>query len=191
MQELNRRAMSIPREDLLKELEEAIHHKALLLKERDRRYGMDRVRIHSYGENLYLPETFGFDMRDYYQDPELALDIELRSRIFWLDNSHDDANTSLDIHLPVSMYFDMTFFGLQIHYTRDGVPNMAPHPLSEKADLSLLKPFDFKTSGDALGVEAVGGLPPAFRGALRRKTELHFPSFPPGTTGSVCAAAGI
>ena len=148
MQELNRRAMTIPRKDLLKELEEAIHRKALLLEERDRRYGKDRVHIRSYGENLYLPGTFGFDMRDYYQDPELALDIELRSRIFWLDNSHDDENASLEISLPVSMYFDMTLFGIQINYTYDGVPNMAPHPLAEEKDLSRIGPFSFETSGE-------------------------------------------
>lgn len=148
MYELNRRAMTIPGEKLVEELECAIQRKQEVLEERDRKYGADRVKIHSYGENIYMPETFGFDMRDYYKDAELALDIELRNRIFWLDNSHDDGNSSLRFGTTASMYFDITLFGVKINYTRDGVPNMQPHPLSEKADLSLIEPFDFYKRGE-------------------------------------------
>lgn len=148
MKELNRRAMSIPSADLVSVLEEAIAKKQEIIEERDRIYGKGRVYVHSYGENIYLPETFNFDMRDYYKDPQLALDIELRRRIFWLDNSHDDGNFTLEFPTTASMYYDMTLFGIKIDYTKNGVPNMRPHPLSEKADLSLIEPFDFEHIGE-------------------------------------------
>ena len=147
MRELNRRAMELPAQQLVDALETAIGRKKETIAQRDEQYGKDRAYIYSYGENIYLPGTFGFDMRQYYQDPELALDIDLRSRLFWLDNSHADDNYTMRFGTG-SMYFDMTLFGIEIDYTKDGVPNMRPHPLAEKMDLSLLKPFDFETTGE-------------------------------------------
>ena len=148
MQTLNRRAMCLPKEELLEVLEAAILKKQEIIEQRDREYGKDRVRIVSGTENLLLPETFGFDMRDYYQNPELALEIELRRRIFWLDNCEDDSNFSWVFPSVASIYYDMTLFGVEIAYTRDGVPNMADHPFSRDMDLSLLGEFDFRTTGE-------------------------------------------
>ena len=36
-------------------------------------------------ENIPLSGLFGFDMNDFYKDSALAMDIELRSKLFWLD----------------------------------------------------------------------------------------------------------
>ncbi len=46
------------------------------------------------------------------------------------------------------MYWDITLFGMRIQHTAIGVPEFQPHPLSERLDLSLLPPFDFRTTGD-------------------------------------------
>jgi len=148
MQILNRRAMELPKTQLMDVLEEAIAKKQEIIAQRDRIYGKDRVRIMSGPENLLLPETFGFDMNDYYKNPELALETEIRKRIFWLDNCQDDSNYSMTFPAVASVYYDMTLFGVDIAYTRDGVPNMAEHPFSQNRDLSLLGTFDFNQTGE-------------------------------------------
>ena len=145
---LNRTAMQLPKERLVEALKEAIEQKKEILQEREKEYGANRVGIVSYGENLYMPGTFGFEMKDFYTDPHLAVEMSLRSKLFWLQNSKDDCLPSLDIGPCNSMYYDMTLFGQELTYTPDGVPNFQPHPLQEKADLSLIRPFDFYRTGE-------------------------------------------
>jgi hypothetical protein len=106
------------------------------------------VRITSYMENIGWPGLFGYDMNDFYADPELALEMHLRQRIFWTDNSEDDTPVSFSIQASTGMYFDMTLFGQKIRHTRDGVPEFDPHPLASDPSLDTVTPFDFHTSGD-------------------------------------------
>ena len=147
MYELNRRAMQTPREKLLDELKEANERKMYVLKEHEKKYGMDRPKIGSYMENIALPGLYGFKMRDYYHNAELAMDIDLRNKLFWLDNSHDDGLAAFEVNAG-SMYYDMTLFGLNINYTTDGVPNFEKHALSENPDISQLKPYSFHETGE-------------------------------------------
>lgn len=147
MDEINRRAMRVPRERLVDAIREANARKREALKRRDREYGADRPRIGSYMENIALPDLYGFDMNDYYRDARLAMDIELRNKLFWLDNSHDDGLASLEVGAG-SMYYDMTLFGLKINYTKDGVPVFERHAMAENPDLKQLTPFDFFDTGE-------------------------------------------
>jgi len=147
MDEINRRAMSVPINKLADEIKEANMRKRELLALRDAKFGADRPKIGSYMENLTLPDLFGFHMRDYYMDPELAMEIDLRHKLFWLDNSQDDGLQSLDVQAG-SMYYDTTLFGLKINYQRDGVPVFERHALEDDPDISVLKPFDFNLTGE-------------------------------------------
>lgn len=144
---MNLDAMNIPEDGLLGALAERIEAKRRILADRDRTLGEGRVRIGSYMENLALPELFGFDMNDFYSDARLALEVELRRRIFWLDNSHDDWLCGTDVQATVGMYFDMTLFGQDVRHTPGGVPEFLPHPIASTPDLSLVPPFDFRTTG--------------------------------------------
>jgi uroporphyrinogen-III decarboxylase len=75
------------------------------------------------------------------------MELTLRQSIFWLDNVDQDNN--LD-HLgidPSRSYWDITLFGEEITYTRDGIPLFGPHPIAQSADLSLIEPYDFYTTG--------------------------------------------
>jgi hypothetical protein len=144
---MNNDALHIPRGRLLDALKERTEWKRTVLSERDRTCGKDRVPIASYMENLALPELFGFDMNDLFTDPHLALETELRHRIFWLDNSQDDGVPGFDIAATAGMYYDMTLFGADVRHTPGGVPEFLPHPIAQKPDLSLIKPFDFHATG--------------------------------------------
>jgi hypothetical protein len=147
MNEINRRAMSVPRERLVDEIKQANERKREVLMRRDRELGADRPKIGSYMENLALPGLYGFDMNDYYHDACLAMDIDLRNKLFWLDNSHDDGLASLEVGAG-SMYYDMTLFELKINYTKDGVPIFERHDMADNPDLKQLKPFDFFQTGE-------------------------------------------
>ena len=140
--------MGLPREQLLSALCQRMEAKRQTLKELDDRYGKDRVWICSYLENIALPDLFGYDMNDLYSDPALGLEMELRHRIFWLDNSEDDCLPGLNVCATVGMYFDLTLFGQEVRHTRQGVPEFTPHPISREPELSLLpNAIDFHTSG--------------------------------------------
>jgi hypothetical protein len=144
---INRRAMSVPRGNLVVEIEKANKIKKEILEQRSKDFGANRPYIGSYMENITLPGLFGFDMNDFYKEPELAMDIELRSKLFWLDNSLDDGLASFNIGAG-SMYYDMTLFGLRINYQSDGVPLFERHALEDNPDISQLKPFDFYGTGE-------------------------------------------
>jgi len=147
MSTINRRAMDVPRKKLLDEIKEANERKREILLTRDREFGADRPPIGSYMENIALPGLYGFDMNDYYHDAQLAMDIDLRNKLFWLDNSLDDGLASLEVGAG-SMYYDMTLFGLKINYTRDGVPVFERHAMADDPDILQLKPFDFFDTGE-------------------------------------------
>lgn len=144
---LNRDAMTIPVDRLVEALEERIARKKAVLEERDGRYGGGRIWIGSYMENLGWPDLFGYDMNRVFADPALAIEMELRQRILWLDNSLDDGNAGLWIGATVGMYYDITLFGQEVRHTPGGVPEFQPHPLAERPDLGLIPPIAFRTSG--------------------------------------------
>jgi uroporphyrinogen-III decarboxylase len=147
MDRINKRALTIKREFLLEEIKKANDEKLEILSARDKKYGSSRPLFGSYMENIALPELFGFDMIDYYKNPEFSMEIDLRHKLFWLDNSHDDKLAELSVGAG-TMYFDITLFGMNIEYTKEGVPRFSNHILQNKPDLSLLKPFDFEETGE-------------------------------------------
>jgi hypothetical protein len=147
MQALNRHAMVIPAARLVEALQERIERRRAVLDERDRTLGADRIRIHSYMENIGWPELFGYDMNRFLSDAEFGLEMELRQRIFWLDNSLDDDQPGTWLAATVGMYFDIGLFGQEVRHTEIGVPLFTPHPIAERPDLSLIPPVDFRTSG--------------------------------------------
>ena len=147
MDTIDRRALWVQREDLVKEIQEANLKKSEELARRDAVFGADRPMIGSYLENIALPGLFGFDMNEYFRNPAFAFETDLRHKLFWLDNSHDDTLATLETNVG-SMYFDMTLFGLEIQYQANGVPEFSRHPLTDNFDLGLLRPFDFFETGE-------------------------------------------
>ncbi len=140
--------MSIPRGQLLSELERRRERKSAEIARRDAAFGPDRVRIQSYMENIGWPELFGYEMARVHDDPDFAAEQKLRELIFWADNVADDTMPDATIPADTGYYWDITLFGMGIHHTPIGVPEFEPHPLREKLDLSLLGRFDFNATGD-------------------------------------------
>ncbi|MCL1792443.1 MAG: uroporphyrinogen decarboxylase family protein [Oscillospiraceae bacterium] len=189
MEKINTRAKNLPKGLLVDEIKKANGQKREVLLRRDEKYGANRPKIGSYLENIALPGLFGFDMNDYLCDPELSIEIDLRHKLYWIDNAHDDHLADLNLNSG-TMYFDMTLFGLKIKYTYDGVPYFEPHLLERKPDISLLSPFDFEKTGEMplvhnrfqkmkeISKESYGGeigvhLPASYRGPLDVAVQLR------------------
>lgn len=146
--ELNLDALTLPQAQLAAALQQRIAHRAELIAERDIRYGVDRVRVTSYMENIGWPELFGFDMNRFLADADFSLETQLRQKIFWADNSSDDSVITPDVQASTGMYFDMTLFGERIRHTREGVPLFLPHLIAANPDPALIAPFDFQATGE-------------------------------------------
>lgn len=141
-------AMTLPRRQLLGELERRIERKMRQQAKRDARYGAGRVHLTSYMENIGWPELFGYRMTDYFADAGFTIEQNLRQQIFWADNIDDDTLPSLAVAADVGMYWDMTLFGQRIAHSEIGVPEFLPHPFGAAPELAALDRFDFHTTGD-------------------------------------------
>ncbi|MCL5997436.1 MAG: hypothetical protein M1546_15470 [Chloroflexi bacterium] len=147
---MNTDARSLRREQLLAALQARMARRAEQVAARDRRYGPDRIRITSYMENIGWPELFGFDMNRFFADPDFSVEMQLRQKIFWADNTDDDSTVDLSVQATTGMYYDMTLFGQRIRHTWNGVPEFEPHPLAHMAEPrpSDIPAWDFHATGD-------------------------------------------
>ncbi len=145
---MNAAALSIPRNQLIGELERRRERKLSANAARDARRGPDRVPVTSYMENIGWTDLLGHPMSRVHDDPEFAAEQRLRELVFWADNVDDDTVPSATISADTGMYWDMTLFGMEIRHSRLGVPEFGPHPLRGRLDLSFLPPFDFAATGD-------------------------------------------
>lgn len=147
---MNLDALTLPRDRLLAALQGRIARRADAIAARDARWGPGRARVTSYMENIGWPGLFGFDMNRFFADPAFNVEMQLRQKLFWADNSADDSPIDLTLQATMGMYYDMTLFGQRIHHTVDGVPEFEPHPLASAAepDPASIEPFDFFATGD-------------------------------------------
>ena len=144
---MNCEAMHIPSEKLVRALQDRIAKREDLIQKNNERAGEDRVLIKSGGDTAGgWTRLFKYDVNEVVTDGELALEMELRQRIFWLDNVSDDTNQHF-IFCPTYLYSDITLFGQEVTFGEYGVPCFSPHPISKKADISLIAPFDFRSTG--------------------------------------------
>jgi hypothetical protein len=173
--------MSIPKGQLVSELERRRESKLSEQWELDARYGPQRIRLTSYMENIGWPGLFGYDMRRVHGEPGFAIEQGLRERIFWADNVHDDTVPTTAFTPDVGHNWHMTLFGQEIRHTPIGVPEFDAHSLRDGLDLGALGRFDFQRSG------VMPRLIDMYRGTRERaadeyggKLDVTFPFFQSG-----------
>ncbi len=99
-------------------------------------------------ENVAWTEIFGFDMNQYYQDPLLHLEIQLRQKLYYWEHFQDDRFMTEDISVSVGYYFEYTLFGMSVIHQPNGVPIIQNNSeFAKTRNLRLLKPHNFHTSG--------------------------------------------
>ncbi len=117
----------------------------------------NRQTVNCIGSNIGLAieepiawiKIFNFDIQRFYSDPEFYFEQVLRQKI-WLCENFPEYSEYVPFEMPASLgyYPEYTFIGLKVAYNTDGVPVIENnHPLKSCADIALLKPVDFKTSG--------------------------------------------
>ncbi len=145
---MNTKAITVPKDLLLGELESSVRAAKERLKEKDAAFGGERVRVVSYMENIGWPELFGYEMPRYFSDPGFQIEQYLRQQIFWFDNVDDDTLPVYDVPADVGMYWDVSLFGQGIRHDAQGIPSFESHPISKRFDPALFGRFDFFESGE-------------------------------------------
>jgi len=118
-------------------------------KENTRRLKAPNPRIRVYLENIGWTHLFGYDMNDYFSDPALNCELQLRQKLYAFENFDDDTPITPDLLARVGHYFDMTVAGLEVEHGADGVPVIQEdHPLRQTPDLGLMPRHNFFVSGE-------------------------------------------
>jgi len=105
--------------------------------------------ITCYLENLGWVQYLKYDMNDFFDDPELNCEIQIKQKLYQFERFDDDSMLSNWLSASTGMYFDYTLLGMEVRHQSDGVPLIqSDHPLTKTSDLSLLKRHDFYTTGD-------------------------------------------
>jgi uroporphyrinogen-III decarboxylase len=100
-------------------------------------------------EPMASARIFDYDANDYYSNPAFFVEQSLRQKLWrWENFPEDELRLTMDVPVGLSYYPEYTFLGMNVEFTREGVPLIqTDHPLTRQADLHLLKPVDFYTSG--------------------------------------------
>jgi uroporphyrinogen-III decarboxylase len=106
-------------------------------------------RITVYLENIGWTQLLDYDMNDYYGDPLLNCELQLRQKLIGFEMFDDDSPISADLSASTGMYFDFTVVGLEVTHEPNGVPHIQEdHPLRREADVSLLARHNFYVTGE-------------------------------------------
>jgi hypothetical protein len=109
---------------------------------------LPQPRFNVYMENLGWAQLFEYDMNRLYSDAVFAVEMQLRQKLFHIDNYDDDTVMDTGFSASVGMYWDYTTLGMSVWHEPVGVPHIQDdHPLTKSTDLSLIPRVDFKTSG--------------------------------------------
>lgn len=117
--------------------------------ENQRRRQAPAPRVSTYLENLGWIDWLGYDIDAFHTDPRVQTEIALRQKLLQFETFLDDTVLSPDMGATTGMYWEFTLLDMPVRYEPSGVPQLrADHPLSQSADLSLLRRHDFHTGGD-------------------------------------------
>ncbi len=93
-------------------------------------------------------QRLGYDVKDYYTDPETFLWAMLNNLVYHFENIDDDRWFKPRIGIWLSATWEATLFGKATGYSATEDPWPAPEfPLASREDLDRLEPPDFYQSG--------------------------------------------
>ena len=101
-----------------------------------------------YMENIGWAQFFGYDYNRYLTDAAFQLETQLRERLYHWEHFNDDTVLTPHLKSEAGHYPDYTLFDMPVRHEPVGIPHIRDdHPLSRDADLRLLRPHNFATSG--------------------------------------------
>ena len=116
--------------------------------ENARRRGQMPGMVVGIEEPMCYIRLFDLDYGRFLSDAEYFVEQTLRFRMWRFENIKDSYVLTEDLIAIKSLYPEYTLLGMDVTFDSAGVPLIAEnHPLRQNADLSLIEPVDFHTSG--------------------------------------------
>ncbi len=81
----------------------------------------DRVPIHISTGGSFYSRLFGYNIRDYYSDPEVCLEVQLKG-LEWAYEELQDDRTGFGIHVDFGPIGEGLYFDLPLEYPDDTSP---------------------------------------------------------------------
>ncbi|MDL2236390.1 hypothetical protein LJC56_00940 [Christensenellaceae bacterium OttesenSCG-928-K19] len=98
------------------------------------------------GRTVYA-NVFGFKTMDYYKDPRLCLEAQLRWKLCQFYVIKDDAPMDLLVGIDYATAFEPSLFGMEYHMEEGMEPTYAGPVIHDEEDLKKAKKPDFYKSG--------------------------------------------
>lgn len=92
-------------------------------------------------------KAFGFRMVEYFIDPAVCLEAQLRIKLFNFHIMQDDTPFDLDVGLDYATALEPSMFGMESLFEEGKEPTYGSHVIEEQEDLQNLTIPDFFTSG--------------------------------------------
>ena len=138
-----------------------------------RRARAPEPRIYTYLENLGEIQLFGYNYNRYLSDAAFNCEMQLRQRLFHLDNFEDDTVFTPSVSAAVGMYFEFELIGAGVKYQDDGVPvYQQDHPLRASPNLALVHRHDFRSDGV---MQRIFQLADDLERLVQKRLEVRFP----------------
>ena len=98
-------------------------------------------------DNSLMAAVLGLDLRDYYSDPYVHLEAQLRNSAYHFAEWHDNHFFTPELFIWFGVVTELTFFGAQLAYYPDKEPWIKSTLISSGEDVDRLGMLDFFKSG--------------------------------------------
>ncbi|NPV54269.1 MAG: hypothetical protein HPY71_12260 [Firmicutes bacterium] len=110
--------------------------------------GSRKAPFYADCENSMWSRILGFDLKEYYNDPAVYLESQLRMMLFRFRNFDDDACAGKVVPIWLGVPFEPSFFGVEVVFEPGADPWIGKKPvINDESDLARLPRPDFYKSG--------------------------------------------
>ena len=98
-------------------------------------------------DNSLWTHILGFSLKDYYSDPEIFLEVQLKKQIFSFENFDDDTYYTDELFIWFGVVTELSNLGVPIEWFDYKEGWIADTLLKDSGGLARLSPPDFRRSG--------------------------------------------
>jgi uroporphyrinogen-III decarboxylase len=98
-------------------------------------------------DNSLWTHILGFSLKDYYHDPEIFLEMQLRKQIFSFENFDDDTFYTDELFIWFGVITELSTFGVPLEWFPHKEGWIAGNIIKDAEDIKRLIPPDFFKSG--------------------------------------------
>jgi uroporphyrinogen-III decarboxylase len=136
----------------------------------------------------WFARYLGYDLTDYFHDPQLCVKAQLLAKIFKHEEISDDSTITATIGVDYATALEASLFGVETVYRPGQEPSFGTPVLKSKSDLDRLELPDFYRSGL---MPQVHQMYEEMREIVDGQLEVTFPSWPRGPWSVACMLRGF